>query len=285
MKGMDLPFRQIMELFDMPGTETGGEEGDERIGRNAEQSKKYAHESMNAGQYQAAVEHFKRAVAQGADDDDTRMDLAGAMETADMLPEAYYQYRKAKSKVESGELTVALSALYRRYGRLRDAVAELEEAAKRHPEDAYVQFRLAEALRTNGYRRAALDAVQGAVAAAPDDAFYHYWAADLAYELKEFDQAAKSAQAAMELSPGDDHVLALAGLALWGAGKQAEGLRAVRLASDLDTEKPVYHGLLETLLRASGHDEEAEAERGKTAELDRYDLDTMERLLAPLRLA
>lgn len=282
---MDLPFRQIMELFDMPGTETGSEELPEKVGRNAEQSKRYGQESMSAGQYQAAVDHFKRAVAQGADDKDTLMDLAGAMETADMLPQAYYQYLKAKKAADSGELTVALSALYRRYGRLRDAIATLEEAAKAKPEDAYVQFRLAEALRTNGYRRAALDAVQGAIAAAPDDAFFHYWAADLAYEFKEFDQAAKSAQAAIELSPGDDFVLALAGLALWGADKKPEALRAVRLATDLDTEKVLYHGILEKLLRESGHIEEADAELKKAGEMDRYDLDMLGRMLTPLGLA
>ncbi|MBX3110493.1 MAG: tetratricopeptide repeat protein [Fimbriimonadaceae bacterium] len=282
---MELPFRQIMDLFDLPGSDTPGEEVAERVGRDAEQSKRFGRESMDAGQYQAAVEHFKRAVSQGATDEGTRMDLAGAMETADMLPEAYYQYLKAKDKASSGELTVALSAMYRRYGRLRDAVATLEESAREHPEDAYVQFRLADALRTNGYRKAALDAVQGAIAAAPDDAFYHYWAADLAYELKEFDQAAKSAQAAIELSPGDDHVLVLAGLALWGTDKRPEALRAVRLACDLDPDKPAYHGVLERLLRAAGHSEEADAELAKVGEMDAYDADTLARLLAPLGMA
>ncbi|MBS1709490.1 MAG: tetratricopeptide repeat protein [Armatimonadetes bacterium] len=282
---MDNPFRQIMELFDLPGTEAGADEADERVGQTADQSKRLAQESMGAGQYQAAVEHFKRAVAQGADDDGTRMDLAGAMEAADMLPEAFYQYRKAKKSVDSGELTVALAALYRRYGRLRDAAAELEAAAKQKPEDAYLQFKLAETLRTNGFRKAALEAVQGAIAAAPDDAFYHYWAADLAYEVGMYEQAAKSAQAAIELSPGDDHVLALAGLALWGAGKRPEALRAVRLASDLDTSKAVYHGLLERLLRLAGHTEEADLELGKAAEMDRYDNDLLDRMLRPLETA
>ncbi len=285
MAAMDGPFQQIMELFDMPGADQAGDDEPDKVGKTAEQSKEFALERMSAGDYRRAVEHFRRAIEQGADDEGTLIDFAGALESADLLPQAFYQYKKARRKVDSGELTVALSALYRRYGRLRDAVSELERAAKERPGDAYLQFRLAEALRANGFRRAALDAVQGAIAATPEDAFYHYWSADLAYELKEFGQAAKSAQAAIELSPGDDHVLALAGLALWGEGKRPEALRAVRLASDLDTDKLVYHGILERLLRAAGFQEEADLESGKAAEMDRYDADTLSRLLTPVGLA
>lgn len=263
--------RGIMQLFDLPGVEDpgGGDESPARIGRDAKESRAFGDLSMKAQRYAEAIEHFKRAVAQG--DEGAVMDLAGAYETADMLPQAYIQYRKAQKSHAGGELAIALAGLYRKYGRLNDAVEELRAGVEREPENAYLHFRLADALRQAGFRSAAWDALQGALANAPDDAFYQYWAADLALERGDFEQAVANGQAAIELSPGDDHLLRVIAAALWGAGKRVEAVRAARLACDLGAGDLANRVLLEALLRADGQIEAAEAESELIARADEYD--------------
>ncbi|MFX8477688.1 tetratricopeptide repeat protein, partial [Acinetobacter baumannii] len=84
---------------------------------------------------------------------------------------------------------------------LRDAAAELEATARANPDDPYVFFRLAEVLRTNGYRKNALEAITRSVALAAEDAFYHYWMADLLIDMGRFEEALDAARAAVELNP------------------------------------------------------------------------------------
>jgi hypothetical protein len=60
---------------------------------------------------------------------------------------------------------------------------------------------------------------------------------------------------------------------------KVEAIKAVRLASDLEPEKNVYHGLLEELLRATGQDAEAELEVERARQMDRFDEDQVERVL------
>lgn len=240
---------------------------------------------MRLGKYAEAIEHFKRAMAQGRNRAEAMADLGAAYESADLLPQAYIQFKKALAIRESGELHLGLSALLRRYGKLREAAAELQRVCQAEPTDAYAHFRLAEVLRANGFRKSAAQAIAQAVANAPDDAFYHYWNADLLLEMGEFEASVEAARAAVELSPADEHLMVLAALGLWGCDKRAEAIRAARLATELVTdESRVTTLVLWKMLTASGHQFEADALVPTVNKSDRFDRETAMDLLAKIGL-
>lgn len=252
-------------------------------GRDADESVRQGRASLQARDYEVAIEHFRRAMQQGGKN--VEAELGAAYENADYLPAAFHQYRKAKQTHADGELSVGLADLYRRYGRLKDAAHELEEAIARDPENAYLHYRLADVLRQNGFRKAAFTAVQGAIVYAGDDAFYHYWAGDLATEMGEFGQAVPALHAAIELSPGDAHLFRLSAIALWGSGKPSEAIRAARLATDLDTDDLKSVAVLAALLVAHSLTEDAAPELEKLRKLDRFDFEESARILARIELS
>jgi tetratricopeptide (TPR) repeat protein len=96
------------------------------------------------------------------------------------------------------------------------------------------------------------------------------------------DDALESLRAAIELSPGDDFLYLRAAVAFWGAGRHVEAIKSVRLASDLDPSKNLYHGLLGILLEESGQMEEAQQESERAKKMDRYDHDLLSRLMDEL---
>ncbi|MES1228275.1 MAG: tetratricopeptide repeat protein [Armatimonadota bacterium] len=286
---MEDRYALIKDLFDLPGAEDDDEaldaEREVQVGLNAPQSRDMAELSMKKGEFAEAIEHFKRAMAQGRNGPDALEDLGAAFEGADMLPQAYLQYKKALAKRDSGELHMGLSALFRRYGRFGEAISELRKAAENDPNDAYLHFRLAEALRANGHRRNALEAINHAITNAAEDPFYHYWQADLMVEMGLFEEAVQAARAAVELNPADEHVMLLAALALWGSKKQAEAIRAARLATELVTnDNHIPTIILWQFLRASGHKFEADALLPSVNTADRYDHESAEQMLKKVQL-
>ena len=286
---LDDRYALIKELFDLPGAENDDESQDaEReveVGLDAPQSQDLGQLSMKRGEFAEAIDHFKRAMAQGRSGPEALADLGAAFEGADMLPQAYIQYKKALASSNSMELHLGLSDLFRRYGRLKDAAQEVQKAVQDNPDDAYAHFRLAEVLRTNGYRKNALEAITQAVALAAEDPFYHFWMADLLLEMGEYDNAALAARAAVELSPADEHVMLLAALALWGTKKQAEAIRAARLATELVTnDNQVPTIILWQFLRASGHKFEADALLPSVKQADRFDHESAEQMLKRVQL-
>lgn len=276
---MEGGFLNIVQLFDLPGAagEGDNEDGPAKVGRNAKESEELGSKNLAEGRYLDAIDHFKRAVQQGSQSG--KMDLAATYEAADMLPQAYHQYLLAKREKDSGELHAGLGALYKRYGRMKESIGEMEEAVRLDPEKPFPRFKLAENLRNQGFREDALKAITGAVACQPDDPFYHYWQADLLVEMKKFDLAVPAIHAAIELSPGDDHLFQLAAIALWGSGKKAEALRAARLANDLNVDHLAHGILLASLLRESGLPEESLQEQKRLVRADEYDYDRIGRLL------
>lgn len=280
-------FELIKQLFDLPGAEQNSQPSPSRgkKGRDQAESGQFGREAMNAGDYEAAVEHFKRAVEQSdAKSPWVLMDLAAAYAVTDNVPQAFRQYEKAKLIQKSGELMVALSGLYSQMGRQNDALDRLREAVELEPESAYNHHKLADGLRRAGFKTAALDAANVAVALAPDQAFYHYWLGEYLLSLGKFREAVDALHAAIELSPGDDQLYFLVAQALWGSGKKPEAIRAVRLATDIGTDNRGYRGLLEKFLRAAGMDEEADMEKKKAEGMDPYDHTIVERAAEKLRL-
>lgn len=280
---MDNPLQSITELFDLPGASAAKSISPARDeeGKTAKESEELGKVCMADGDFEGAIAQFRRAMEQGGTDAARDLlNLGAAYEAADNSPAAFRQYRKARSLGDSGELRLGVAALMKRYGRIADAVAELQRAIEVEPENAYLSHRLAEVLRDNGHKKAALEAIHRAVASKPEDPFYHYWMGDLLLEMHRYEEAAQALQACLEFSPGDDHALMLTSLALWGAGRRAEAMRAIRLASDLAPEKLIYFGLLAKFLTQEGHEADAAAEAKKAAKMDDYDRDLLGRLEA-----
>lgn len=284
---MDNPISLITELFDLPGASQGRQisAAREKEGRDAKESEALGKECMGDGDYDGAIVHFRRAMEQGGTATaESLLNLGAAYEAGDYMPAAYRQYQLARKVQDSGELHAGLGAIYLRFGRVKEGIKQLEESIEMEPENAFFRFKLAEALRESGHRTAALAAVQTAVATAPDESFYHFWMGDLLLEMQRYEEAATALQASLELSPGDDHTLCLASIALWGNGKRPEAIRAIRLASDLDQDKMMYPALLVRYLLAEGMPEEAQLERKRGLKADRYDLDLIERLLTKAKI-
>lgn len=277
-------FRQIADLFQVPVLAVDPELSApprKKKGDTAEESDELGRVFLSEGDWQTAIRHFKDAIAQRKSGDIvSRIELAGALEYADQGPQALRQYQLAlRAQSEAVEPHVGLSDVYKRYSRNEDSLRELEEAIRLEPGNAYFRIKLAERYRELGAPKKALLAAQGAVAAKPDEAFYHYWIGDLLIEMRRFDEALDALRAAIELSPGDDFLYLRATVAFWGAGRRPEAIKALRLASDLDPEKSLYYGLLAILLEETGQYEQAKLESDRAAKMDRYDHDSLSRLL------
>lgn len=280
-------YSLIKELFDLPGGQTGPGDGSTRSrkGRNEAESRQLGSTALSEADYEAAVAHFQEAVTQSDGKSPwALMDLGAAYAATGDVPQAFIQYEKALRIQKSGELMVALGSLYQQVGRNIDAIDSLKDAVTLEPENAYVHFKLAEALRRAGHKAEALSAAQVAVACAPDQAFYHYWLAELLLETRRPAEAVDAVHAAIELSPGDDQLYLLAARALWAADRPQEAVRAIRLASDIDAENLLYRGVLEMFLRASGLTEEADQEAKKTAKMDLYDRESLAKIAAALKI-
>ena len=250
-------------------------------GETSEASQAYGEKCMDVGDYEGAIRQFRRALGQcKGDKHELLVDLGAAYESAGMAPQAYKQFKHAASIRESSELSQALSSLFKQYGRSTDSLVRLKDAIEQDPKNAYNHFKLAEGLRKMGQKKLALEAIAHAVSFAADDPFYHYWMGDMLLEMSRYEESVQSLAAAVELSPKDDHLYQLAALALWGLGKRKEAVRSIRLASDLNSENKINYALLATFLKISGMDKEAEQESEKVAEMNQFERDICERLLA-----
>lgn len=276
-------FKTIADLFAVAQPEDLEiiEERRAKTGKDAKESDELGRQSLTDGDFEAAIDHFRRAVEQRDPSDITsRIDLAGAYDYSDQYPQALRQYEKAlRLKADAAEPYVGISDLYKRYGRFRDAIEKLEAAIEKEPANAYFHMKLAETLRDAGERRRALTAAQEAIIIKPDEPFYHYWIGDLMIEIGLYDDALESLRAAIELSPGDDFLYLRAAVSFWRAGRRAEAVKSVRLASELDPAKHLYHGLLGILLDEMEQKEEANLESSRAQKMDRYDHDMLGRIM------
>lgn len=284
---MNPNFMQIADLFGLTaqGSPDPAAIGPRKSrGDTAQESGELGGLSLSEGDYEKAIEHFRRAVDQsGASDPAFILDLGGAYEYADMEPQALRQYRAAlRVRQNAAEALLGVAELYKRDGRRRQALVELEQALQANPNHAYCHFKLAELHLELGGTQQALASIQHAIAGAPTDAFYHSWMGDLLIRMRDYAGALDAFRAAIELSPGDDYLYLRAAAAFWLGGRQAEAVKAIRLASDLDPEKDLYHGILEVLLSEMGLDEESDLEAKRAAKMDAYDQDKLARYASEL---
>ncbi len=287
---MNPSYKQISDLFGLsaPAAPEGGPDAlpVKREGSTAQESSELGGMSLSEGDYEKAIEHFRRALEQAGNTDIARrIDLGGAYEFAEMAPQALRQYLEAiRVRDDAPEPHLGVAEIYKREGRWRDSIAELEAALRHQPNNPFYLFKLAELYAESGHRHEALVAIQGAVAGAPEDSFYHYWMGDLLLKMGENVKALQSFRAAIELSPGDDLLYVRAAVAFWRTERQTEAIKAIRLASDLDPDNHLYHGILELLLSEMGLDVEADLEAGRAAQMDPYDQDLLNRFAAEVGL-
>lgn len=253
-------------------------------GDTAQESGELGGLSLSEGDYEKAIDHFRRAVDQsGAEDPAFILDLGGAYEYADMEPQALRQYRAAlKVRQNAAEALLGIAELYKRDGRRRQAIAELEQALAANPNHPYCNYKLAELHLELGATQQALSSIQRAIAGSPTDAYYHSWMGDLLIRMRDYSSALDAFRAAIELSPGDDYLYLRAAAAFWLGGRRPEAVKAIRLASDLDPEKDLYHGILELLLSEMGLDEESDLEAKRASKMDAYDQDKLARFASEL---
>ena len=257
-----------------------------RKGHNADESDQLGRLSLESGKYGEAIAHFKNAVNQRERSDvSSRLDLAGAFETADQFPQAYRQYEEALSiQPDSAEAQAGIADLKKRYGKFRESIVHLQRALEKDPNNAFLNFKLAETLRDAGAPKSAMEFAVNAIVAKPDNDYFHFWIGELNIQLGNYEEALQSLRAAVELSPGDDYYYLRCVVPFWHLGKHAEAIKSVRLASDLDPTKNLYYGLLEELLRANEQFEEADLEMTRSSQMDRYDEETLEKLLDELKI-
>jgi tetratricopeptide (TPR) repeat protein len=283
---MSETYKAIADLFGALQPDSTPEALQIRPGHSPDESDQLGRLSLDAGKYSEAIAHFKHAVHQRElNDISSRLDLAGAFETADQFPQAYRQYEKALAiKPDAADAHAGIADLMKRYCKFRESIEHLHRALAIDSTNAFLNFKMAEALREAGAPKQAMEYAVNAILAKPDDAYFHFWTGDLNIQLGNYDEALQSLRAAVELSPGDDYYYLRCVLPFWLLGKKAEAIKSVRLASDLDPSKNLYYGLLEELLRANGQFEEADLEVNRASKMDRYDEDVLARLLDELKI-
>ena len=285
---MEPNFKTIADLFAVaqPDVTDAPENTRKKHGDTPEESEALGALHLGDNNVAEAVRHFKEAVAQRPQDDITSiLNLAGALDYGDETPQAMRQYLVAlRRNKEAVEPRVGLSDVYKRYGRFSDSIRELDLAIEGEPYNPYLRIKRAEVLRDAGFPKRAVESAQGAIVVKPDEAFYHYWLGDQLVAMGEDEDALASLRAAIELSPGDDHLFLRAAVPFWRLGRRAEAVKSVRLASDLDPAKHLYHGLLGIMYEEMGQEEESHLESGRADKMDSYDHELLSRLLAEMRI-
>lgn len=282
---MSSSYQDIVDLFGIAAPkvqDAPAQQGHRKVkGETPQESAQLGSLSLSEGDYEKAIQHFRKAIEQSEEPDPMRvLELGSAYEYADMEPQALRQYRSAlRVRNDAPEPHLGIAELYKRDGRRSQAAMELETALSQKPNNPFLQFKLAELYRDLGRRSDALVAIQHAVAGAGSDSFYHYWMGDLLVEMRKYDEALNAYRAAIELSPGDDFLYTRAALAFWKSRRLTEAVKSIRLASDLDPDKHLYHGILEQFLRSMGMTAEADLEAQRAAKMDPYDRDLLGRFM------
>lgn len=160
-----------------------------------------------------------------------------AAEAAGQWDEAIRLYRQALDREpRRGDLWVRIADIEARRGDLPAAIAALDQAARTLPSDPSVYRRLSQAYALSNHPRAALEAIQAALALAPGDADYLSAAATLATWQGDYDFAARSYLRLQQVrGPGSDDgdiLLNLARVSAWaGETNQAASVYRRYLAS------------------------------------------------------
>jgi tetratricopeptide (TPR) repeat protein len=150
-----------------------------------------------------------------------------------------YEDRVAKDPSSLG--FALLADLYRKAGRVDDAIAVCRNGLLRHPHYATARLILAKALMSRQDFSAALAEIEAILRVSPNDVQCHRLAAEVHRRLGRIDDAARHLERAASLDPGDRESRALLGLLRAGAPLGDSGMG--RLLAD-DTFVTVAFGTL-----------------------------------------
>jgi tetratricopeptide (TPR) repeat protein len=186
-----------------------------------------------------------------------------------------YEERLAKDPASLG--FALLADLYRKAGRVDDAVAVCRDGLIRHPGYATARLILAKALMARQDFAGALVELEALLRSSPKDVQCHRLAAEAHRRLGRVDAAVKSLERAAGLDPGDRESRALLGLLRAGASAGDSGV--ARLLAD-DT---FVTGAFGALCLEQGLADEATIVFTRMLRRNPGDAGTRERLEAALR--
>jgi tetratricopeptide (TPR) repeat protein len=186
-----------------------------------------------------------------------------------------YEDRLAKDPASLG--FALLADLYRKAGRVDDAVAVCRDGLMRHPHYATARLILAKALMSREDFTGALAEIEAILRSSPKDVQCHRLAAEVQRRLGRIDDAVRHLERAVSLDPGDRESRALLGLLRAGAATADSGV--ARLLAD-DTFVTTAFG---TLCLDQGLAEEAAIVFTRLLRKDPDDAGARERLETALR--
>jgi len=186
-----------------------------------------------------------------------------------------YEERLAKDPASLG--FALLADLYRKAGRVDDAVAVCRDGLMRHPHYATARLILAKALMSREDFTGALAEIEAILRSSPKDVQCHRLAAEVHRRLGRIDEAVRDLEQAVSLDPGDRESRALVGLLRAGAAAGESGV--ARLLAD-DTFVTTAFG---TLCLDQGLADEAAIVFTRLLRKDPGDAGARERLEAALR--
>jgi len=157
------------------------------------------------------------------------------------LAAAIRRYEERVAKDPSSLGFALLADLYRKAGRVDDAIAVCRNGLLRHPHYATARLILAKALMSRQDFSAALAEIEAILRVSPNDVQCHRLAAEVHRRLGRIDDAARHLERAASLDPGDRESRALLGLLRAGASLGDSGM--ARLLAD-DTFVTVAFGTL-----------------------------------------
>lgn len=251
----------------------------EKEGDTAEESENFGDMCFGEEDYPGALKQFRRAVEQGGDSQALLMKLGGSAESCNEDEEALDAYEAAFEKAGGFEPAIAAGQMARALGHRQRAEAWFIKASEIAPEKAFPHSLLASFYREEGRRTKAAE--ESLKAAEMNEDSWDDWidAAEMALDASRFDQADLCARKALELKPTERWGMVLVSASQWKGGSQEGALRSARLATELGDSPQIVHGLLAWMHEQLNHKDEAEQETMKMGVLDRFDSESLARLI------
>ena len=156
------------------------------------------------GELDAAIAHFKKAVAWDTNSVPFRHELAIALSAAGRNTEAIAQLEIAcRMAPHEAEYRYKLGLAWNEAGENAKSIAALEEAVKLDPRHARAWYNLGLARNAAGQGEVAVDALIRAESLAPEDPRIPYARATILLRAGKVDEARAAAQRAVEINPAD----------------------------------------------------------------------------------
>lgn len=150
----------------------------------------------------------------------------------DALPSAIRRHEERVARDPTAAAFAQLADLYRRAGRLVDAIACCQEGLSRHPRDAEGRLVLARVLADEGRLDAAFAQARAVLEISSQNAQGHRLASEIARRQGDIDTAVHHLEEAVALDAGDRASRALLGLLRADPGSPSEAKGLARILGD-----------------------------------------------------